>query len=174
MDNDPAQASEKLRLATQLNPFQPEVKLWLGRALFQHNKSNDAVRELTAAYNEMRGSELVSVWLSEALAVTGQSNQAIRILDNDLKQWPIHVLSLISVARLRTQGTHVDSSALWAARKDLQLAASRLDQYSQGDLSRYSGDLDIDLNRSTAEVKGEIQRLLQQVENRLSQLTNQR
>ncbi len=174
MDSDPGAAVRNFQFAFKLNEFQPEVRLWLGRALLQQNKFNEAIRELTAANNALHGSELAPLWLAEGLSQGGQVNLAIRLLDNDAKQWPVHVLSLLSLSKLRSQAFHADPQSLWLARKDLQLALSRLDQYAASDLGRYSGDLVIDTSKPVSEIKSEIQRLLQLIDNRISQTSDQR
>lgn len=178
LDADPERAVHWMRSAYKLNPFQPEIQLWLGRALVQIGKTKEGLAELTVAYRSLKSSEISSLWLSEALVQTGQSGAAIRLLESDVAQWPLHILGLISLAKLRLQGPHSDATLLWAARKDLQLAFSRLEEYSARDAGVDSSgnlvDLGVDLSRPTPEIKGEIQRLLQQVENRLSQASDQR
>jgi predicted Zn-dependent protease len=167
-------AVRQLKLAKQFNPFQPEVRLWLGRGLSQLNQSHEAIAELTIAHHELKGMELSTLWLADALTSIGQVNSAIRLLDADVKQWPLHLSSLIQVAKFKSQLVHPDSQVLWSARKDLQLAMSRLEEYDSKNQYARSGELDIDLSRSPAELKPEIQRLQQQVENRLNQISNQR
>jgi hypothetical protein len=73
------------------------------------------------------------------------------------------------LARFRIQTAHGDAQVLWSARKDLQLAMSRLDQYQTMKLSQVERELSVDLRKPTAEIKLDIQKLLQQVEKRLEE-----
>jgi len=169
LENAAENAVERLQAAKKLNPFEPEVRLWLGRAHHQRGALNEALPELRAALSDLPGSELPPVWLAETLSSLGQTSSAIRVLTNDTKTWPYHVLSLIMSARFRAQLAHTDSQILWAARKDLQLALSRLDQYMSPDALSHEGDLGLDLRRPIGETKAEIQKLLQQIQGRLDE-----
>jgi tetratricopeptide (TPR) repeat protein len=168
LDNNISQSIPMLRAAKRFNPLEPEVRLWLGRAIFLNQGGSESFTELRAAHFELKGSELAAVWYAEALFSSGQLNSAIRVLDADLKDHPFHVLSLITVAKLRMALGRSDTSLLWAARKDLQLAMSRLDQYLTPHLPLKEIDLSIDHRKSEAEIKAEIQKLSQQIESRLN------
>jgi predicted Zn-dependent protease len=169
LENELKPAIERLRSAKKLDPFEPMISLWLGRALFLNGGHQEAIQELKMSARDLPGSELATIWLAEALSTEGQIHPAIRVLERDIKGWPFHVNSLVMIARLRTQLAHPDATSLWAARKDLQLALSRLDQYSIVKSTSIERELSVDLRKSPSEIKGEIQRLLQQVQSRLDE-----
>ncbi len=169
-DNDFDNAIERLKYAKKLNPYEPEIKLWLGRALQQRGAARDALVELREANSELHGSEIASVWLSEVLSSLGQTVSAIRLLERDVRVSPFHILSMINLAKFRLQSARPDAKELWSARKELQLAMSRLDQKEASNSPRFESELSLDLSRPTYEIKGEIQRLMQVVQGRLDQL----
>jgi tetratricopeptide (TPR) repeat protein len=173
MDGDYDSAAERLRLARKLSPHEPEVRLWLGRALHQRGELNEAVDELRLAASGLEGSELAPVWLAEALTSAGQRAAALQTLEQDLKAQPYHVLALFTAARLRFQATDgavtpsaAGAQALWAVRRDLQLALSRLPRYSSAELPRFEGELGLDL-RDSGGLKKDIDGLLKRVDSRL-------
>lgn len=173
LDGDAKEAVRRLRTAKQLNPFESEIKLWLGRALFQEGSITEAIVNLKAAHAESSSSEWSTVWLAEALTSQGQTSSAIRLLEASLKQSPFHVPELMMIAKLRTQG-RTDLPSFWQARKDLQLALSRLDPYFETDPMIGTSELGLDLRKTPAELRVEIQRLLQQVQTRIDQTPAQR
>ena len=169
LDNDFDSAAERLRLAKRLNPYEPEIRLWLGRTMHQRGEIKEAVDELKVAASELEGSEIAPIWLASALFSLGQKAPAIQVLEEDVKGQPYHLASLLSLARFRTQVTARDSQNLWAAKKDLQLALSRLDQYKVADSHKFEGELGLNIRNSAEEIKSESQKLLQQIEDRLEQ-----
>jgi len=164
MSGDHDSAAERLRLAKKLNPYEAEISLWLGRALHQRGELMPAVDELRFAVRAMPVSELAPVWLAEALASSAQVAQAIQTLEDDLKVQPLHVQSLVTASRLRYQLLSRDPQALWNARRDLQVAESRLGRYTSNDLPKFEGELGLDLRKSSTEAKEEIQTLLQRIQ----------
>jgi len=174
LDSMPEKAMEYFKTALRLNPYELEAKLWLGRILYLKGNSTNAVSELRGAFDQLAGSELASVWLAEALNASGQVNAALRILDHDIKTSPLHVMSLLTAARLRVQTPHANSQVLWLARKNTQLAMSRLPEYFSHLLSRREIDLSLDPFQSESEVMAEAQRLMQLVEIRLAEITSDR
>jgi len=146
----------------------------VGRALFQKGSHSQALPELRFAFDHLEGSELASVWLAEALNGQGQMNAALRVLDHDTKIWPFHVISLLTAAKLRLQMTHANSPTLWSARKGLQLAMSRLPEYLPHLLNRRELGLSLEPIRTETEMMAETQRLMQQVDTRLAEITADR
>jgi len=169
LDRDFDSAAERLRLARKLNPFEPEVRLWLGRALHQRGEIKEAVAELRAVAEELPSSELAPVWLAEALSSLGQKAAAMKVLDDDSKAQPFHLLGLMALAKLQAQTITRDPQILWSARKNLQLALSRVGQYSAPDFPRFEDELGLDIRKSLEDNSGEIQKLLAQVESRLDE-----
>lgn len=164
LENEPKLAAQKLEQAKKLNPFESCITLWLGRAYLQSGAVSQAVSELKKIQEGLNGSELAPVWYAEALASSNQLQQAIKVLDKDSKLWPFHLPSMILAARYRLQMNHMESQILWSARKDLQLALSRLDQYDTNAGSQNELELSINLRKSASDLKGEIQKLFQQVQ----------
>jgi tetratricopeptide (TPR) repeat protein len=162
LDGDSYKAAGILRTATGLNDFEPQIHLWLGRALFQIKQMKEAVLFLSSAHKDLPESELASVWLADALAATGQENAAIRLLDRDIQVSPLHVMSLVKVSRLRFVGAHSDPHTLGIAKRDLQLATSRLEKYRDSGLMQTRDELSLDLGPNATEAQEEIKRLQQQ------------
>jgi tetratricopeptide (TPR) repeat protein len=169
LDSSNDGALERLTAAKKLNPYEPEAQLWLGRAYYQKNVPVSAIAELKNALSELPGSELAPVWLAETLYTQGQTNSALRVLNNDTKTSPFHVLSLIMSARYRIVAAHSDTAVLWSARKDLQLAMSRIDQYMAPDALKSEGSMSLDLRRPVSETRAEIQKLILQIQSRLDE-----
>jgi tetratricopeptide (TPR) repeat protein len=174
LDNDITHAISRLQAAQKLDPYEPMINLWLGRALFIRGSHAEAIAELKTAQHGLQGCEQSTVWLAEALSSSGQNYPAIRLLDRDSKSWPFHVSSLIALAKLRVQSPHPDSQLLWTARKELQLAMSRVEQYFATDPSQVERELSLDLRKSSSEIKSEIQKLLQLVQSRIDENNSHR
>jgi len=136
LDQDYDSATEYLRFAKRLNPHEPEIRLWLGRTMHQRGEIKEAIEELRLAKAQLQNSELAPVWLSAALFSYGQKVQATQVLEEDIKAQPYHLASLLHLAWTRTQAVSRDNQALWAARKDMQLILSRLDQYEMPSKNR--------------------------------------
>jgi tetratricopeptide (TPR) repeat protein len=166
MDGDFDSASERLRLAKKLNPYEPEIHLWLGRALHNKGELSDAIKELKEASAIMGASETAPVWLAEALDSSGQRSAAIQVLEQDLRTQPMHVLSLLALARLRYLAPPREHQNLWSAKKELQIALSRFEKYVDSIHVVIDGELGIE-RQEPAHVKAEILGLLQKVEMRL-------
>lgn len=145
LEGDPDSAVEKLYFARKLGPFEPETRLWLGRALFLRGEIKKALGELRAADQELQGSELAPLWYAEALHSMGQRLPAIRLLEEDIKKNPFHLNALVSLANLKFQTSNKNKTILWSIRKDLQLALSRLDHYASPKNEKIEGELGIDL-----------------------------
>ncbi len=183
LDGDVDSAAERLRTARRLNPFEPEIHLWLGHALHERGEMREALSELKSAYQDLSSSELSAVWYADALYSAGQKPAAIQVLEDDLRRHPNHVAGLISLSRYRLMNASVtDSAAAWQARKDLQLALSRIPLYlpststtaphpSTSLVSSRAidpmGDLALDLRRSEADLKREIEKLMEEADGRI-------
>lgn len=168
LDKDDDSAAERLRSALQLNPYEPELRLWLGRALHRRGEITEGIQELKRAYREMKGTEHAVIWYAEALVTLNQRGAAIQVLERDLAQNPFHVGALLALARYRLQGSTKDMAALWAARKDLQLASSRLDAYLSSNALAGDSDFRLDMRTSPDLLREEIRKLFQQIDTRLN------
>lgn len=171
LDGDFDSAAERLRLARRLNPFEGEVRLWLGRALEQRGETREAVVELREAFRELEGSERAPIWYAEALNSLGERGAAIQVLEQDVKSDPMHVASLVTLARFKVLSSKGREKELWSARKDLQLALSRMERYHAPGFPRTESELGIDLRKPADEMKLEIDKILLQIEGRLEEVS---
>lgn len=98
-------AAETLRLARQMNPFEPEIRAWLGYALLSRGERDEGVREMRDAWTmadpAQRARAHWKAWMARANASVSRSGAA-----RTSAHWPI----LLPGARL------VESSgwSLWA------------------------------------------------------------
>jgi tetratricopeptide (TPR) repeat protein len=193
LEGDFDSADERLRLARRLDPYEPEIQLWLGRALQQRGEVDEALTELRAAYPQIPSSETAVVWYATALFSNGQKAQAMQLLENDLDRQPRHLRALVELSRLRLSSAgEKDTSAAWQARKDLQVALSRLGDYftsaptapivvvtdtsgetdtteSLGGATVTADDLTINPKVSEADLKKEINDLLTEADGRINE-----
>lgn len=164
-ESDYDSAAERLRLARRLNPHEMETQLWLGRALFHRGELAGAKEALALAHKSLKDSELAPVWLAEVLFALGQRKEGHKVLEADLSAHPMHLMALVTLAhsRYQTAGPR-DTQMLWDARRDLQVAMSRLDTYGTG---KVEGELGLDL-RDPGAMRQEITTLLQKVDARIN------
>jgi predicted Zn-dependent protease len=183
LDGDVDSAAERLRMARRLNPYEPEIHLWLGHALHERGEMHEALAELKSAYQDLSYSELAALWYAEALYSSGQRQAAIQVLDDDLRRHPNHIAGLIALSRYRlVSASATDSAVAWQARKDLQLALSRIPLYVPSATDTVTpasssvpnaraidpmGDLALDLRRPEAELKREIEKLMEEADGRI-------
>ncbi|MCM2322315.1 MAG: hypothetical protein NDJ90_03540 [Oligoflexia bacterium] len=171
LDQDEDSAAERLKLARKLNAFEPEMNLWLGRAMYLRGELQEALSALRLAFEQLESSELAPLWYAEALAGAGQRGLAFEILETDLQEAPLHLEGLLGLVRLRLESPGRDAQgSLWAARKDLQLASSRLAAYVDPRRPRFEGELGLDSQRSNDEMKAYVEKLQAQVEGQLEKL----
>ena len=164
LEGDFDSAAERFRAATRLNSHEPEIHLWLGHALHQRGELNAALDELKAVQVELVGSEIAPLWLAEAYLTAGQRNAALLVLESDLRTQPFHLESLVMQAQIYYD---MDTKAtLWSARQQLQVALSRVQQYSSASVSRREGEMGYDV-RVPAEAKEKIQVLLDKIDSKL-------
>ena len=171
LDGDFDSAAERLRLARRLNPYEPEVRLWLGRALHQRGELSESLDELRFARDGLPGSERAPLWYAEALLSAGNRKAAVQVLEADAEARPLHLVGVVTLAKMRTELFREGADSLWSARKDLQVALSRLPDYAAGNSARSEGDLGVELRRPAPELKSEITTLLAQLDGRLRDST---
>jgi tetratricopeptide (TPR) repeat protein len=172
LDNNTKEALKYLRTTRKLNPYCLDTRLWLGRALHLSGAPQLALGEFQDVHKGMPKSEWATVWLAETLSSLGQTNYALILLENDIKQRPLHVTSLITNAKLRFQIKSQSSDNLWTARKNLQLALSRLEAYYKLDPMETEGALWIDQRKPVADLRSELHRLLQATQLKLNETVN--
>lgn len=179
LDGDHDAAIQRLREAQSLNPYEPEIHLWAGRAMERAGDPRGALVELRAAGKELPSSELAAIWIAEALEAQGRPDRAIESLESDLRRYPTHVQSLIAESRLRLQDSSAgDIQSAWMARKDLQLALSRLEPYLAGGLDGnarpdFGGGLVVDLRPPEADLRKEIDHLMSEAQSRIDAARSQ-
>lgn len=167
LEGDYDSAAERLRLAKRLNPYEPEISLWLGRALHQRGELGQALDELRVASEGLDGSERAPIWYALALLSAGNRKGAIQELESDTEERPFHLTSMVTLARIRTESSRDNVESLWSARKELQVALSRLPQYASGEPSRSESELGVELRQPAESLKSEITALLTQLDGRL-------
>lgn len=162
-------ATERFKLARKLSPTEPEVVLWLARASFLRGETDSALSEMKAIYPEVKSWEMASLWLADMLAARGQQSAALKVLDDDVQANPLHLASLIELCRLRFAASPRDKQNLWAIRKNLQLATSRVPEYPARPLHEQSLSLNL---KDASQLKAEVEALTLQIEARLDPATN--
>ncbi len=172
LDGDPDSAAERLRTARRLNPFEPEISLWLGRALFQRGEQELALKELGLAQQELPGAQTPVLWLSESLAMSPKPQTELEILEKDLNSNPLHLDVSLAIARFHL---HFASSnqilGLQEARKDLLVTSSRIEKAVFYENPRLVGELGFEPGKSSGEFKAEVEKLIQQVEKKIQELS---
>ena len=184
LESDFDSAAERLKLARRLNGYEPEVRLWLGRAMAQRGELDEAIGDLKIAAAGLPRSELAPVWLGEALFSIGQRPAAIATLEADVRDHPFHLQSLMTLAQLRIQTvasvagaaapvSSRDRQPVMEARKDLQLAQSRLTGYGSAEAGvAPESELSLWIRPAPEDLKTEIDKLFKRVEGRLEELSN--
>jgi len=168
-------AWEYLETAKKLNPFEPEIALWLGRALSIRGEQEKALKELRFALANLKNSELAPVWIAEAISSMGKKAEALKFLKDHLNQHPLHILALLKQADIQTSGRKNSEEVLWEARISLQLAVSRMKDYEKvnaGQENRFESELGFQLE-TVAEIKKKVQNRLLAVERRINQAKRQ-
>ena len=168
LEGDYDSAAERLRLAKRLDPFELEVNLWLGRALHQRGELPDALGELKGAYEGLERSERAPLWYADALVTSGARRAAVTVLEGDARTEPFHLPGMIYLAKLRIELFRDGEDSLWNARRDLQVALSRLPKYGTLETVRYESELGIELRESSAELKERVLVVLSQLDTRLA------
>ena len=172
LDGDHDSAAERLKLARRLDPYDPEIQLWLGRALQLRGEKTDALSELREAAAHLKTSELAPLWLADALEASGEKSAAIQILEEDVRSNPMHVSSLINLAKYKVQIAGTDQKLLWSARKDFQNALSRSADYAQPGRKRFESEMGVELPHTEKDLHDQIQSGLQKLESRLEADSN--
>ncbi|MBU6374809.1 MAG: tetratricopeptide repeat protein [Bdellovibrionales bacterium] len=85
-------AAESLRLAGQLNPFEPELKIWLGHVLISRGEKTEGAQEVFSAWRaggaEQRDRPHWRAWMVDALVASGRSSAARKLLAGLAQQNP--------------------------------------------------------------------------------------
>jgi tetratricopeptide (TPR) repeat protein len=170
MDGDHDSAAEQLKVANRLDPYEPEIRLWLGRSMHLRGELNEGIEMLKSAYADMKTSEIAPVWVADALEASGMKLQAMQVLEDDTKNNPLHVMSLVNVAKLKAQAADHNAETLWSARKDFQNALSRLPDYLARNRMKTEGELGLGYPIDGKEFKDEIQSSLQKLQGKLEEL----
>jgi tetratricopeptide (TPR) repeat protein len=176
LDGKVKEALNHLKRAKQLDPFDPEIRLWLGRVYQSGGNSQEAQIELKEAYSSYyllkahENSEAAAVWYAEALINAGQGSAALKVLTQDSRMNTSHVQSLLTAAKIRTQISKFDGSSWRLARQDLRLALKRLEQVKlahSGGVSQIQdiqGNLSITQDKTLEEIKADILGFLREID----------
>lgn len=166
--SDYESAIERLRFAADLNPFEPDIKLWLGRVFFLMGDTEAALSELRIAQAAMPRSDLAANWLAQAFIAHGQAKAAIELLRKVIQAEPLRIESLITLSLIELNQAGVSAKRLWDSKTHLQLALSRLEDYAKQAKS-FETELDLDV-RSSEELRAQINELLAQADKKLKHL----
>lgn len=172
LEGDYDTAAERLKLASSLNPFEPETKLWLGRALTKRGEIAEGLKNLQEARADLPGSELALIWIAEAQAFQGQRPQAIEGLSDVVKGLAPHPLTLMTLARLRYEAFPSDLFQLENAEKELQRADLLVPNENW-----FNRSSDTELSTIVArgaDVKRDVKTLLQTVQLRIERVKSER
>jgi tetratricopeptide (TPR) repeat protein len=172
LDGDHDSAAEQLKLARHLNPYEPEIRLWLGRSMHLRGELKEGLEELRLSTEELKSSEIAPIWISDALEASSQKGQALEVLEADAKAYPLHVMSLVNAAKLKIQLAEHNSEMLWSARRDFQNALSRLSDYMKMNRELSEGELGLEYPVDEKELRGEIQSSLNKVQSKLDEFQN--
>jgi len=170
LEDEPAAAIQRLTLAKNINPSDSAVSLWLGKAYLALGNAREALREFKYLDPKLRVTEVAALAIAEAQSLGGMPGLALRTLQTDLDENPLHVQALWLSAKIKLQTSKVDLEGLWSARKDLQLALSRVSNYSSEEMLDW--EMSSGVHRSAAELKLEFQKLFQQVQSRIDELSH--
>ncbi|MGK5087876.1 tetratricopeptide repeat protein [Bdellovibrionota bacterium FG-2] len=172
LDGDADSAAERLRAARRLNPFEPEISLWLGRSLFQRGELELALKELQIAHQELAGAQTPVLWFSEALALSPKPQAELEILEKDLTSNPLHLETSLAKAKFHLRNaTPNQIPNLQEVRKDLMTTLGRIEKNVFYDSPRLVGELGFEPAKSSAEFKSEVEKLIQQVEKKIKELS---
>lgn len=85
-------AAESFRAAIWLNPFEAEVRIWLGRALLERGELREGVREILQAWRaadaHQRGRSHWRAWAAEAYLAEGRSGAAKALVSPEALKGP--------------------------------------------------------------------------------------
>jgi thioredoxin-like negative regulator of GroEL len=168
LDNEAESAIKKLTEARRIDPYDAQVRLWLGKSFQIRGLKKEALIELRAAYESLKSSELAAVWLADELIAQSQASSALHLLESDAKKWPFHLWSMTTLVKLRIQNSHSDLRDMWVAQRELQLVMSRIS--SKGFLNTFHNESDFGLQliKPVSDIKADAQKLMQQVQSRLA------
>jgi len=160
-------AIEKFLMAKAINPLDSEVSLWLGKAYLALSNSKDALQEFKSLDAKLRLTEVAVLALAEAQVLAGAPSLALKTLHAELEKNPFHVQALWYSAKIKLLLLKPEHDGLWSARKDLQLALSRLASYDS--MERPEWELTSGVYRTSSELKLEIQTLFEQVQSKIEE-----
>ncbi|MEO5970070.1 MAG: tetratricopeptide repeat protein [Bdellovibrionia bacterium] len=190
LEGSSKEALAHFKMAKQLDPFDPEIRLWLGKTYQNRGNHRDALIELKEAYYSLkkelgkelgkdlgrnsgqdieRNLEAAAVWYADSLVSSRQTGAALRVLTQDSKLNTSHIYSLLAAAKLRTQANKSDVASWNQARKDLNQALKRLELANKlSDDSASSSQIQDNLafvqDKTPEEIKAEIQGFLKQID----------
>lgn len=140
-----------------------DTTLWKARALALRGRFDEAFPLFTTS-NLVKASEpnteWTALWWGEALLASGQKNQALQILENDVKKYPHHLQTAMSLLRLRLANAE-SPNQFRAIAEDLKTWQNHFDRRLKGK-PKNTTELRVDffdseaLQRSALEVRAQI------------------
>ncbi|MCM0604723.1 MAG: hypothetical protein KA715_01395 [Xanthomonadaceae bacterium] len=133
--NDLKKSIVYLERTLSLDSKNYEAASWLGRAYFlsgEIKKSEKTFRKIRWGSPEL--DEQSAIWWSEVLFSSRGKKSAIEFLEKQFDQFPKRVRVLVKCAEYRAGIISKNNEAQWQAKKELQLALSRFDDYASKEL----------------------------------------
>lgn len=163
-------AEESFVRAETLNPIDSEVQIWLARLRTMQGKPHEAVRILE---NLNEKSEERVTLLAEGYLLLGRLQDGIRILENQIRNQPLDLQALLSLAQMSLLQAEPEPKKLRAAEKHLKLILSREEDYrTRARLAMFQEKWKYPIKDSDSIVES-AKSLLQQIERKIEVLNNQ-
>lgn len=118
----------QLEKSTHIGGSMKTVWSWLGRSYFllgDVKKSEAAFKNMD--WKNRDAGEMAAIWWSETLVPTKGKKAAILFLEKQLERFPDQVRVLVKLAELRSDTVAKNNEPQWQAKKEYQLALSRLE-----------------------------------------------
>lgn len=111
---------------------EPDIAFWLGKGLLKEKRAQEALRFFRMVPSDLN--EELPLLMADALVHEGAFDEAVTVLSKDIERFPAHVLSLLKRSELRVRQVperRLSSNAYWEARRDVQLAMSRIELFEK-------------------------------------------
>lgn len=155
----------------QMDSKHEELLSWLGRSYFllgDVKKSEKIFKQISWDSDEL--SEQSAYWWSDVLLATKGKRTTLGFLEKQLEDHPKWVRILVKCAELRSTLISKNSEPQWQAKKELQLALSRFDDYASKETT-VSSETPLGINQlNLPELKKQIQEAILVLEEKLKKL----
>lgn len=164
-----------LEKSANLNLKNTEAMSWLGRTYFlsgELKKSEKTFKKIN--WNSEEVQEQSIIWWSEVLFNFRGRKAAIEFLEKQLERRPGSVQVLVKCAEYRMSASSKNNEAQWQAKKELQLALSRFDDYTSKEMN-VAAKTPFGINQLNPDsLKKQIQESLAKLEDKLKKLDEAR